>query len=169
MPSEPPSPKVSSGEADAFAKVAERLLEEWQFPEAGRVTFSEQDQDLVIEGRHRASFGKGVLALTHAAFSLALLRFCLDSDLPTPGLAVIDSPLVVYREPDPEEGAFPSGVKDNFYRSIARSFGDAQVFIFENETPPDDLGAEANIVKFTKSTSGRYGFIPQGAQPDRPS
>lgn len=164
-----PSPKVSSGEADAFAKVAERLLEEWQFPEAGRVTFSEQDQDLVIEGRHRASFGKGVLALTHAAFSLALLRFCLDSDLPTPGLAVIDSPLVVYREPDPEEGAFPSGVKDNFYRSIARSFGDAQVFIFENETPPDDLGAEANIVKFTKSTSGRYGFIPQGAQPDRPS
>jgi hypothetical protein len=156
-----PSPKVSSGEAEGFARKAETLLEAWHFPEGGRVTFSEQDQDLVIGARHRASYGKGVLALTHAAFSLALLRFCIDSDLPSPGMVAIDSPLVVYREPDPEEGAFPRGVKDLFYRSIARSFGDAQVFIFENEVPPADLGEEANVISFTKTGSGRYGFIPQ--------
>ncbi len=165
-----PSPNVSSGEADGFTKEVERLLEAWHFPGAGRVTFSEQDQDLVIEGRHRSSYGKGVLALTHAAFSLALLRFCLNSDLPSPGVVAIDSPLVVYREPDPEEGAFPSEVKDNFYRSTAHTFADAQVFVFENEMPPGDLGDEANVIKFTKGTSGRYGFIPRSAnQPERPS
>jgi hypothetical protein len=163
-----PPPNVSSGEADGFAKEVERLLEAWRFPGAGRVTFSEQDQDLVVEGRHRSSYGKGVLALTHAAFSLGLLRFCLDSDLPSPGVVAVDSPLVVYREPDPEEGGFPSEVKDNFYRSIAHAFGDAQVFIFENEMPPD-LGDEANVIKFTKGTSGRHGFIPRSAnQPKQP-
>jgi hypothetical protein len=155
-----PSPKVASGEAEEFAKEVERLLDAWDFPEAGRVTFSEEDQDIVINGRRRASFGKGVLALTHAAFSLALLRFCLNLDLPSPGFAAIDSPLVVYREPDPEEGAFPVGVKDNFYRTIARAFSDAQIFIFENEMPPGDLGDDANIIKFTASSSGRRGFIP---------
>jgi hypothetical protein len=155
-----PSPRVSSGDAEGFAKEVERLLEVWDFPEAGRVTFSEQDQDLVINGRQRSSFGKGVLALTHAAFSLGLLRFCLDSDLPTAGFAAIDSPLVVYREPDPEEGEFPIDVKNNFYRSIGEAFRDSQVFIFENEMPPDDLGSAANLIKFTKVSSGRYGFIP---------
>ena len=155
-----PSPRVSSGDADGFAREVERLLMAWDFPEAGRVTFSEQDQDLIINGRQRSSFGKGVLALTHAAFSLGLLRFCLNSGLPTLGFAAIDSPLVVYREPDPGEGEFPVDVKNNFYRSIAGAFRDSQVFVFENEMPPDDLGTEANLIRFTKASVGRYGFIP---------
>jgi hypothetical protein len=35
--------------------------------------------------------------------------------------------------------------------------------------PPEDLGDEANVIKFTKGTSGRHGFIPRSAdQPERP-
>lgn len=159
-PTKLPPPQVSTGEADALARAAETLLTEWRFPGLDRVTFSEDAQDLVISGRERGSHGKGVRAITHAAFVLALLRVCLDADQPFTGLVVIDSPLVVYREPDPEDGTFPPAVKEHFYTSIAESFTDAQVLILENDAPPAGLD-NANVITFTKTAAGRYGFIPR--------
>lgn len=155
------SARVRSDEAEAFSQEVESLLRAWHFPGLDRVTFSESDQDIVISGRTRASHGKGVRAIAHAAFNLALLNFCLKAEKPHPGFALIDSPLVVYREPDMDEGGFSHDVKDAFYRSIAEEFRASQVIIFENEDPPSDLGADANIIKFTGASHGRQGFIPK--------
>jgi hypothetical protein len=159
-PTKLPPPEVTAGEAESLARAAEALLRAWHFPDLGRVTFSDADQDLVISGRPRASFGKGVRAITHAAFVLSLLRSSLDAVLPFTGMVVIDSPLVVYREPDVGEGSFPAAVKEHFYISMTQAFKDAQVLILENDAPPASLATEANIVTFTKTASGRYGFIP---------
>lgn len=156
------SARVGSDEAEAFCQEVETLLRAWHFPGLDRVTFSESDQDIVISGRTRASHGKGVRAIAHAAFNLALLKFCLKGEMPHPGFVLIDSPLVVYREPDTDEGGFSHDVKDAFYRSIAEDFRASQVIIFENEDPPSDLGVDANIIRFTGASHGRQGFIPRG-------
>ena len=155
------SARVRSDEAEGFNKEVESLLRAWHFPRLDRVTFSEGDQDIVISGRKRASHGKGVRAIAHAAFNLALLKSCLKHEMPHPGFVLIDSPLVVYREPDTDEGVFSHDVKDAFYRSIAEDFRAAQVIIFENEDPPSDLGSDANVIRFTGATHGRQGFIPK--------
>ncbi len=155
------SARVRSDEAETFSKEVETLLRAWHFPNLDRVTFSEGDQDIVISGRTRASHGKGVRAIAHAAFNLALLIFCIKRELPHPGFVLIDSPLVVYREPDTDESGFSHDVKDAFYRSIADGFRATQVIIFENEDPPSDLGTDANIVRFTGVSHGRQGFIPK--------
>lgn len=155
------SARVRSDEAEAFSQEVEFLLRAWHFPGLDRVTFSEGDQDIVISGRTRASHGKGVRAIAHAAFNLALLKYCTKTEMPHPGFALIDSPLVVYREPDTDEGGFSHDVKDAFYRSIADDFRASQVIIFENEDPPWDLGADANIIRFTGASHGRQGFIPK--------
>lgn len=155
------SAQVRSDEAEGFNKEVESLLRAWHFPGLDRVTFSEGDQDIVISGRKRASHGKGVRAIAHAAFNLALLKSCLTREMPHPGFVLIDSPLVVYREPDTDEGGFSHDVKDAFYRSIAEDFRAAQVIIFENEDPPSDLGSDANVIRFTGATHGRQGFIPK--------
>lgn len=155
------SARVRSEEAETFSKEVESLLRAWHFPGLDRVTFSEGDQDIVISGRTRASHGKGVRAIAHAAFNLALLKFCLKGEMPHPGFVLIDSPLVVYREPDTDESGFSHDVKDAFYRSIAEDFRASQVIIFENEDPPSDLGTDANIIRFTGVSHGRQGFIPK--------
>lgn len=155
------SARVRTDEAEVFSKEVESLLREWHFPGLDRVTFSEGDQDIVISGRKRASHGKGVRAIAHAAFNLALLKFCLKREMPHPGFVVIDSPLVVYREPDTDEGGFSHDVKDAFYRSIAEDFRASQVIIFENEDPPGELGVDANVIRFTGASHGRQGFIPK--------
>jgi hypothetical protein len=149
---------VSAAAASGFAASVEDLLRQWDFPGVSRVSFSEKDQDITIGDRARQSYGQGKLALTHAAFTLGLLRSCIDADRPGLPLVMIDSPLVVYREPDQGEEV-PAAVKDRFYRSIRDSFGDTQVVIFENEAPPPDVERSNNVIVFTGSDEGRYGFL----------
>ena len=158
------SARVHTDEAEAFSKEVESLLRNWHFPGLDRVTFSEGDQDIVISGRMRASHGKGVRAIAHAAFNLALLKYCLKREMPHPGFVLIDSPLVVYREPDTDERGFSHDVKEAFYRSVAEEFKAAQVIIFENDDPPLDMANAANLIRFTGADNGRYGFIPVSRQ-----
>ena len=153
-------------ETDRFCKKVEEILQAWGFPGGDRVTFSESDQDIIISGISRASHGKGVRALTHAAFNLALLKYCIEEGLSHPGFVIIDSPLVVYREPDKDEEGFSVDVKENFYRSLSKLFGDVQVIILENDDPPKDIFDSINYIKFTGTSSGRKGFIPEVGKRD---
>jgi hypothetical protein len=155
-----PQTAVGSDEAEDFSQEIEELLRRWHFPGLQRITFSEKEQDIVISGQKRASHGKGVRAITHAAFNLALLKYCQDRLKPHPGLVLIDSPLIVYRQPDEDEETFPLNVKESFYRTLAEKFTTAQVIILENDPPPCDLRQTINIVEFTGTNRGRRGFIP---------
>jgi hypothetical protein len=151
----------TTGELEEFAAAVQDLLREWNYPDAGRVVFSEGEQDLVIGGQPRGSHGKGVRALSCAAFIAGLMRHCEGRQLPHPGVVLLDSPLVVYREPDtrPETQKLrQAGVKEAFYRSLAAGAAGGQIIIFENEDPPVDI--QVNRHHFSKSTVGRYGFVP---------
>ena len=151
---------IGSDEAYALCKTIQTLLTSWSFPGVESVVFSEADQDLMISGRKRASHGKGVRAIFRAAFNIGLLQYCVASSRPHPGFVLVDSPLVVYREPDADEDGFEAHVKDAFYRSLASSESKAQVIILENEEPPSDIDSTATVIHFTGTTQGRTGFIP---------
>jgi hypothetical protein len=151
---------ASAAETEAFASRVETLLKSWHFPDVDRVIWSERDEDIVVSGRSRASYGKGKRAIMRAAFNVGLLRVLADQQRPSPGLVLIDSPLVVYREPDAGEEAFPLAVKQHFYEAVARDFTDAQVVIFENDEPPASVAKHASVTVFTGTEVGRSGFIP---------
>jgi len=159
---EGPSSTVSTGQAEPFSKEVEGLLRAWRFPDLDRVTFSEKDQDVVISGRPRRSHGKGVRAITRAAFNLALLRLCTREERPFPNLVLIDSPLLVYEKPDAGETEFPQDIKKHFWENVKASFVDTQVIIIENgkQLPDADFLRDVNVVVFTGNDQGRRGFIP---------
>jgi hypothetical protein len=154
---------VSTAQADPFSREVEALLRAWQFPDLDRVSFSENDQDVVISGRSRKSHGKGVRAITRAAFNLALLRLCIEDERPFPNFVLIDSPLLVYEEPDAGESTFPQDIKKHFWESVKASFTDAQVIIIENrnQVPDDGTLSNVNVIRFTGNDQGRRGFIPE--------
>lgn len=140
----------------------ETLLREWNYPDVGRTVFSENDQDLVIGDQLRTSHGKGVRALTCAAFIIGLMRHCRERGHPHPSLVIIDSPLVAYEEADPDEENArirQAGVKEAFYRTLAAGGGRGQVIIFENDDPPPGVQG-IRWHHFTKGNTGRYGFFP---------
>jgi len=72
-----------------------------------------------------------------------------------------------YQSKHYKDGLIPSDIWVELgklvYRSIAEDFRASQVIIFENEDPPSELGADANIIRFTGASHGRQGFIPKSA------
>ncbi len=114
-----------------FAQVVSSVLEEWQFPGNRHVSFDEGSCDLLIDGKHRRDNGKGVRAVTHAAFKVALLIFCHDRNIPHPGFLVLDTPLLTYRDPiksneplsEDEQALKEHVIEGIFLRTLGKSLG----------------------------------------------
>lgn len=157
---------ATTADLDAFAAEVGALLEEWHYPDLGRVVFSEDEQDIVIGAQIRTAHGKGVRALTCAAFILGLERHCQKRDLAHPRVVVLDSPLVAYEEadegtPTPEDTRLhEAGVKEAFYTTLARGAVGGQIIIFENQDPPPEVSDGLHRQHFTRTNRGRYGFFP---------
>lgn len=163
--------KAPDAALHAFGKVMSSVLKEWQFPGDCQVSFDQAAFDVRIDGKARRSNGKGVRALTHAAFKLALLLYCRREGLPHPGFLVLDSPLVAYRDPvkskkggaleDDEKVIAASPVGENFFRHLASLADSVQFIVLDNIDPPTGIEALAKAELFTGNVDeGRYGFFP---------
>ncbi len=155
---------ATTSDTTAFCKEVRTLLKEWNFPDVGPVQFSEKKQDLVINGKDRSSHGKGVRAISYSAFVLGLLRYCRKKNHPHPGVVILDSPLVAYREPDSleeKQQLEAAGVAERFYQSLSQMKLKHQIIVFENRDPPADLDAITEV-HFSGNADGtsRCGFFP---------
>ena len=159
---------------DDFAQTVSKVLTEWQFPGQRRVSFDEGAYDLRIDGKLRRDNGKGVRAVTHSAFKVALLMFCRERNLPHPGFIVLDTPLLTYRDPlknkkdgalSPDEQALQNtSLKDFFFEHLAEVAKLGQIIVVENVDLPTNLSSVAHVETFTGDPSnGRFGLFPQRA------
>lgn len=154
----------------AFGEVVAEVLKAWKFPGADRAQFDHEMLDIAIGGKARSAHGKGVRALLHSAFNVALLIFCHRHEHPHPGLLVLDTPLLTYREPmtsrhgslsEDEEVLKAAGIADHFYTHLASLKEIAQFIVLENADPPESALSIAKIETFTRVVGeGRYGLFP---------
>lgn len=158
----PASADIPTTIAHGFAQTVKTILESWHFPEAGDVHFDPKARDLVISGKSRSAFGKGLRAITHAAFTLGLLAYCRARQTPHTGFVVLDSPLLAYREPDGDEDDLRgTDLQEKFYAYLQALPGDTQAIIIENTDPPDAIKALDLVQMFSKNPyHGRYGLFP---------
>ncbi|MEU1259340.1 hypothetical protein ABZ445_39270 [Streptomyces chartreusis] len=141
----------------SFDALFQSTLDSWRIPDVEGAGYDPYSGDVSAGGTTRAGHGRGMRALLHAAFSIALARYCLDRRLPHLGFLVLDSPLVTYKEPDFDADRIPPNVIDHFYRSFQAFPG--QAIVVENATPPPDILEHARIVTFSGS-GARPGFFP---------
>jgi hypothetical protein len=162
---------LSTTTVDKFAALVLQVLKDWHFPSVERVHFDLRARDLIINGKNRTSFGKGLRAITQAAFTICLLEFCRQNGTPHPGFAILDSPLLSYREPEGEaDDLRGTDLNARFFDFLANLPDDRQVIIIENTDPPADVQALPQTTKFAgKPGAGRGGFFPTGAAPDQMS
>ncbi len=80
-----PQGSIATGLPDSvalqFSLKVSSLLREWDFPGDCIVHFDKETTDFVIDGKPRASRGKGLRAITHAAVTISLLEYCQEHDL----------------------------------------------------------------------------------------
>ena len=146
-----------------FAERAGSLLRDWQFPIKIGVRFDMQKDDILVDGILRTTHGKGVRAVTHAAFSVGLMAHCLANETPHSGFVILDTPLTPFRgmieaEEDPE---MKKSVRESCLRSLAIRSDLGQTIVIENVDPPDDLDDSAVVHSFVGAGGdGREGFYP---------
>jgi hypothetical protein len=152
-------PKYEAADLRGFQREVSDLLNVWKFPDASDVVFSPKDGDLTINGKRRSDNGKGVLAVTHAAFTVGLQQHCLRTGFPHPGFVVIDSPLNPYKgevEEAPGNRITPT-VAAACLRALASGDQLGQTIVIDNVDPPSDLDPDAIVHRFGASES-RKGF-----------
>lgn len=153
-----------------LAMSVQAVLHAWHFPGSPTVSFDDATHDILIDGKSRRSNGKGVRALMNAAFKIGLLDYCRQKHLPHPGVLVLDSPLLSYREPmksrhgalsDDEKAVKASGVKAHFFAYLKDKSASAQFIIIENDPPPPEVASYAKIYAFVgnEGEEGRKGFF----------
>jgi hypothetical protein len=116
---DPADSDLPSSSIHHFSTVVLELLKEWHFPNVQSVHFDQRQRDLVIDGKSRTSFGKGLRAITQSAFSIGLLQYCRRQSTPHPGFVILDSPLLSYKEPDGEDDDLRhTDLKQRFYHFL---------------------------------------------------
>lgn len=149
---------------DRFSQVVEQELQTWEFPDAQRVFFEVQKMDISVSGKSRSANGKGVRALLHGAFSVALMKYARTLTHPHPGFLVVDSLFITYRDPadDKEASIAKTPLRDRAFASFAKLPDELQLIILENVDVPVWLEKDKQCTKFTgKPGVGRAGFYPK--------
>ena len=153
-----------------FGETVKSVLTAWQFPDAEKVQFDPVANDITIGGKARASNGKGVRAILHAAFNVSVIVYCIENGLPHPGFLVLDTPLLTYREPMnvPKHGELSedeialksTSLAEYFYRHLASLSHQVQFVVIENSDPPKQIRSLARIETFTGLVgNGRFGLL----------
>lgn len=161
---------ISGSAGHDFAMVVQSILRAWQFPGEPVVAFDTRTHDILINGSDRRSNGKGVRALMNAAFKIGLLEFCIERELPHPGIIALDSPLLSYRDPhksrhgelsEDEVAVKNANLNTHFYSDLAQRAKRAQFIIVENDPPPEKLPDDSLVTTFTGpfADTGRKGFL----------
>lgn len=143
------------------------LLKECNFiGKEEKVEFNNRTHDLEIDGKPKASYGKGARAIINSVFLLGIMNYCLERDLCHPGVVVLDSPLTTYKEKDKKNGendeSVGRGIKEKFYKMLADEGTSKQIIIFDNEEPDEEVKGKINYLHFSgEAKIGRKGFIPE--------
>lgn len=149
---------------DQFSQVVEAELQSWRFPDAQRVFFELPKMDISVSGKARAANGKGVRALLHGAFSIALMKFCRDRARAHPGFLILDSLFITYRDPsDAGDSAIANTpLKDRAFNAFSAMPSNLQLIILENVDVPAWLEGQPQVMHFTGNAAvGRAGLFPK--------
>lgn len=144
-----------------FDSILQQTLNSWQVPGVDHAEYDQYYAEIRAGGRTRTGRGKGVRSVLHSAFTTALARFCMDRDLHHLGFVILDSPVVTYRGPEPDETPdveMTSTVVDRFYKDMLSFPG--QAIVIENGDPPTTVLSEATTYRFTGAGGQRSGFFP---------
>ncbi|GHV31933.1 hypothetical protein FACS18949_01490 [Clostridia bacterium] len=142
---------------DEFDKHIESVLKSCRYDGLGAARLGQSKFDVLVNEKEKSTFGKGYRAFLNTALALALLCFLDEHGTYSPGLLVVDSPILSLKERGTERAS--DSMKSALFQYMRDNQTCGQVIIIENDIPELDYG-DTNVIRFTKNVAeGRYGFL----------
>lgn len=137
--------------------ILDNILDTSNFDNYSSSYFSKETFDVVINGNHKAKYGKGYRAFLNTVVALTFLKYLTYHGAYSPGILIIDSPILSLKEKGSEQASY--SMKNSLFQYFLDNQDIGQIIIIENETPDLDY-SNANLIHFTKDVNvGRYGFL----------
>ncbi len=142
---------------NVFDKYLNKILKLCKYEGFSSAYLSPNSFDIFINGKSKDSFGKGYRAFLNTVLAIALMEYLADNGSYSPGLLIIDSPILSLKERGDEKAS--DTMKSALFQYLLDHQNSGQVLIIENSIPGLDY-SKAKINSFTKdATQGRYGFL----------
>jgi len=142
---------------DEFDKHIEKVLKACKYEGLGSARLG-QSFDILVNEKEKGSFGKGYRAFLNTALALALLSYLDEHGKYSPGLLIIDSPILSLKEKVDDEAS--DSMKAALFQYMLNHQDSGQVIIIENDIPELEYEGIANVIRFSKDeTEGRYGLL----------
>lgn len=161
--------QIAENYYELFSQQLSGLLKKWGLKYES-IFYSKDSNDIVLDNRKRAEFGKGLRAIIRAAFMVSLIKYCQTNNKPHPSFLILDSPLTTYKGQDIIREANDELLEDIetlFFESLVEytKIKDIQILILDNKEPPTNMRSQINYIHF----SGNYAKLPQGFYPKQSS
>jgi len=149
---------------DSFCHIYSQILKDIKFPGENKVEFDYKTFDVIIDGNPRDLNGKGVRAILHSIFKIALLLHCREKNIYHPGIVILDSPLVTYRDPlkskhgeldEDEEKLAETKISYHFLNYLHKISRFGQFIIIENIDIPKSLRSVIGVDTFYGKNAGQ--------------
>lgn len=148
---------------DNFDKHIESALRASKYEGLGSARLGHSKFDILVNEKDKSTFGKGYRAFLNTALALALQKFLTEHGKYSPGLLIVDSPILSLTEPGEElasEDEASDSMKAALFQFMKDSQDIGQLIIIENSIPEMDYGDKTKVIRFTKDEAqGRYGFL----------
>jgi hypothetical protein len=146
---------------DKLDAYIERILRECKYENLGSARLGPARFDVLVNEKDKSSFGKGYRAFLNTVLSLALMEYLSDCGKHSPGILIVDSPILSLKERGAEKAT--DSMKSALFQYLIDHQESGQVLVVENDIPELEYGGKANVIRFTKDeTEGRYGFLADG-------
>lgn len=143
-----------------FSQLSEtvgRAVGACSYPGFKNAWLSKSSFDILVNGKPKKNEGKGYRAYLNTIFAFTLMKFIEANGTYPPCMLVLDSPSLSLME-NPEV-LIDASMKAALFKYILDNFGKCQVIIAENAIPQGVDYEQANLIHFTMSDEGRYGFL----------
>ena len=140
-----------------LSEVVGRAIEACSYPGFKKAWLSKSTFDILVNGKPKKNEGKGYRAYLNTIYAFTLMKFIETNGVYPPRMLVLDSPSLSLTE-NPEV-LIDASMKTALFKYILGNCGKCQVIIAENDIPQGVDYAQANLIHFTMSDEGRYGFL----------
>ena len=144
--------------SDTFAEIVEAC----HYPNFSSARIAKNTYDAIVNGKHKASEGKGYRAFLNSIILFSLMKTLEEEGTYRSGILILDSPILTLKEKKKiyKKDLAQAGMRESLFRYFVNNCGDNQIIIAENEIPANVDYSTANLIEFTQDSSvGTYGFL----------